>query len=88
VDGIATDNPMFQDQMSVLANRLAVAGLSTYEAHRQAYARFYMMVQDQARALAYVDTFWLLALVAAIMFGLSFALKKNDPRAAGHVAAE
>jgi len=54
---------------------------------RQVYARFYMMVQEQAQNLAYVDTFWLLALIAAIMFGLSFALKKNDPRGAGTVVA-
>jgi DHA2 family multidrug resistance protein len=88
VDRIATDNPMFQEQVGALADRLAAAGLGTYEAQRQAYARFYTMVQDQAQALAYVDTFWLLALIAAVMFCLSFALKKNDPRAAGHVAAD
>jgi DHA2 family multidrug resistance protein len=87
VDGIAPDNPMFQQQLGDLASRLAEAGLGAYEAQRQAYARFYRMVQDQAQTLAYVDTFWLLALGAAVMFFLSFALKKNDPRAAGQVAA-
>ena len=79
---------MFQDQVHGLANRLADAGLGTYEAQRQAYARFYRIVQDQAQSLAYVDTFWLLALAAAVMFFLSFALKKNDPRATSHVAVE
>jgi MFS transporter, DHA2 family, multidrug resistance protein len=88
VDGIAPDNPIFQEQLRALASRLTEAGLGTYEADRQAYARFYTMVQDQAQTLAYVDTFWLLALAAAVMFCLSFALKKNDPRAAGTVAAE
>jgi hypothetical protein len=41
----------------------------------------------QAQTLAYVDTFWLLALGAAVMFGLSFVLRKNDPRAGSQVAA-
>ncbi len=31
------------------------------------------------QALAYVDTFWLLGLGAAVMFGLSFVVTKNDP---------
>jgi len=44
-------------------------------------------VQNQAQTLAYIDVFWILAALAAVMFGLSFVLKKNDPRATGHVAA-
>ena len=35
--------------------------------------------QQQAVTLAYIDTFWVLGVVAAIMFGLSFLLKKNEP---------
>ena len=60
------------------------AGLGTWEAQRQAYARFYGMVQAQAQA--YIDTFWLLAAGAALMFGLAFTLQRNDPRATGAVS--
>jgi len=62
------------------------AGLGTWEAQRQAYARFYGMVQGQAQALAYIDTFWLLAAGAALMFALAFTLQRNDPRATGAVS--
>ncbi len=53
----------------------------------QAYARLYRAVQGQAGALAYIDTFWVLAVGSAIMFFLSFLLKKNDPAGGGEVAA-
>jgi hypothetical protein len=52
-----------------------------------AYARIYQSVQAQASADAYIDTFMVLAVGSAIMFFLSFALKKNDPTG-GHVMAE
>jgi len=67
-------------------HRLAAAGLGTWEAQQQAYTRFYELVQGQAQTLAYIDTFWLLAVGAALMFGLSFALDRSDPRASGTVS--
>jgi len=39
----------------------------------------YQTVNVQASTLAYIDTFWVLAIGAAIMFLVSFALKKNEP---------
>jgi len=60
--------------------------LGTWEAQRQAYARFYAMVLSQAQALAYIDAFWWLTLGAALMFGLAFVLKRNDPRESGTVS--
>ena len=44
----------------------------------------------QATTLAYIDTYLVLAIGAAIMFVLSFALRKNEPgggRVAMRVAA-
>jgi DHA2 family multidrug resistance protein len=81
VPRIAADNPTFQAQLQALAARLADAGLGAYEGQRQALARIYQMVQSQAAVLAYVDTFWLLGFGATVMVALSFALRKNDPRA-------
>ena len=69
-----------------MVHRLAAAGLGTWEAQRQAYARFYAMVQAQAQTLAYIDVFWLLAVGATVMFALSFVLQRNDPRAGGTVS--
>ncbi|MDP9145140.1 MAG: DHA2 family efflux MFS transporter permease subunit, partial [Actinomycetota bacterium] len=72
VSRMATDNPVFQAQVGALTKQLVDGGLGTYQAKRQAYARLYLMVRNQASTLAYVDTFWFLALCAAVMFGLSF----------------
>jgi hypothetical protein len=40
----------------------------------------------QATTLAYIDTYWVLAVGGAIMFLLSFALRKNAPGGGGEVA--
>jgi DHA2 family multidrug resistance protein len=79
------DNPNFQNSANGLARQLANSGLGAHEAHAQAYARIYQGLQAQAASLAYIDTFMVLAVGAAIMFCLTFALKKNDPGGGGAV---
>jgi len=85
---IREGNSTLQNTVNGLAKHLANAGLGAYEAQRQAYARIYQVVQVQAASLAYVDTFMVLAVGAAVMFFLAFILKKNDPHGGGHVAVE
>ncbi len=70
----------FQAAVNGLGQQLAHAGLSPHDAHIQALARIYAALQAQAAALAYIDTYWVLGIAAAVMFLLSFVLKKNDPR--------
>ena len=62
-----------------LAARLVASGLDAERAAKQAYALIYRTVIAQASTLAYIDTFRVLAIGAAIMFVVSFALKKNQP---------
>jgi hypothetical protein len=57
-----------------------------HEAQRQALGRVYGMVQGQATALSYIDVYWLLSVIAAAMFLLSFALRKNEIGAHSDVA--
>jgi DHA2 family multidrug resistance protein len=78
-------SPAFQNAAKALAQHLAHAGVSLHEAQLQAYARLYRAIQGQASTLAYIDTYWVLAVAAAIMFFLSFVLKKNVPGAGGDV---
>jgi MFS transporter, DHA2 family, multidrug resistance protein len=80
-------NPQFQGAVGSLSQRLAQSGLDRHGAQMSAYARIYHSLQSQASADAYIDTFMVLAIGSAIMFFLSFALKKNDP-SGGHVVAE
>ncbi len=79
--------PTFTQAVQALASHLAVSGLDASRAASQAYARFYQALIGQATALAYIDTFWVLAVGAGIMFLLSFGLRKNAPGAGGEVAA-
>jgi DHA2 family multidrug resistance protein len=80
-------NQTFHGLISGLAQRLTDSGMSPPDAQVRAYATIYQSVQGQAATLAYIDTFWVLAVGAAIMFVLSFLLKKNDPRAGGEAMA-
>jgi DHA2 family multidrug resistance protein len=74
-------NPAFQSSAASLAATLAHSGVNA--AQLQAYSRLYRSMRDQASALSYIDTFWVLAIVAGVMFLLSFLLKSNNPRGAG-----
>jgi len=78
--------PTFTQAVKALAARLAVSGLDVSRASSQAYGRIYGALIGQATTLAYIDTFWVLAVGAGIMFLLSFALRKNEPGGGGEVA--
>jgi len=88
VQNAAVDNPNFLNSANGLAQRLAASGVGKHEAPLQAYARIYQSLQAQAASLAYIDTFMVLAVGAAIMFCLAFVLKKNDPGGSGARMAE
>jgi DHA2 family multidrug resistance protein len=78
--------PGLTQAAGALAARLAHAGLEATSATRHAYALLYRSLVGQATTLAYIDTFWVLAAGAGIMFLLSFGLQKNDPGGGGPVA--
>ena len=80
-------DPNFRNALSRLAAQLVHSGTSVADAQRKAQAMLYQNLQAQAQTLAYIDTFKVLAVGAAVMFVLTFLLKKNDPRAAGAEAA-
>jgi DHA2 family multidrug resistance protein len=88
VEKARVDNPNFANTAQGLARHFANAGLGRHEALATAYARIYQTLQSQAASLAYIDTFMVLSVGAAIMFFLSFLLKKNDPRGGGVRVAE
>jgi DHA2 family multidrug resistance protein len=81
------DTPAFRSALHALSSEIAHSGLRATDAHNQAIARFYGLVNQQARALSYMDTFWILGALCTLMFVLAFFLKRNDPGASGSVAA-
>jgi DHA2 family multidrug resistance protein len=87
VERARVDNPNFANTVQGMTQHFVNSGLGRHEALATAYARIYQSVQAQAGTLAYIDTFKVLCVAAAIMFFLSFFLKKNDPGGGGmHVA--
>jgi MFS transporter, DHA2 family, multidrug resistance protein len=79
--------PVFTQGVAALASRLYVAGFDAELAGRKAYSLVYESLVGQASTLAYIDTYAILGMAAAIMFVLSFALRRNQP-GAGRVSME
>jgi DHA2 family multidrug resistance protein len=78
---VTAGRPTITGAAAALAARLVASGVDADRAAKQAYALLYQTVIAQSNTLAYIDTFRVLAIGAAIMFVVSFALKKNDPGA-------
>jgi DHA2 family multidrug resistance protein len=76
---VTAGRPSFAGATAALAARLVASGMDAERAARQAYGLVYRTVIVQASTLAYIDTYRILAIGAAIMFVVSFALKKNQP---------
>jgi MFS transporter, DHA2 family, multidrug resistance protein len=88
IDNLSPGDSTFAGTVTGLTNAFTGAGYSFDDAQIRAQADLYRLAQQQAAALAYIDTFWILSLAAAIMFGLSFMLKKNEPgQGAAHAEA-
>jgi len=75
-------NPGFRAAIDGLAQQLAHGGMNWVDANKHAMARFYADLRAQSASLAYVDTYFVLAAAAGLMFLLSFTLRRNNPRAA------
>jgi MFS transporter, DHA2 family, multidrug resistance protein len=71
--------PAFNQAAAGLAARLAASGVQAELAAKKASALLYQSLVGQATTLAYLDTFGILAVGSAVMFVLSFALRKNQP---------
>ena len=80
-------NPNFQDSINSIAQQLMHSRMNFADAQRHALARFYAGLRAQASTLSYVDTYFVIAVAAGLMFLLSFTLQKNNPRAAAKVPA-
>ncbi len=79
VANVAPGQPTFAQAVAALAAHLTASGMNAERAMTQAYALIYRTLIAQASTLAYIDTFFILAAGAGIMFLLSFTLRKNDP---------
>ena len=69
----------FSQAAAGITAHVATSGANATLAVKTAYAIIYRTVIIQATTLAYVDTFLILSVMAAIMFFASFLLRRNDP---------
>jgi MFS transporter, DHA2 family, multidrug resistance protein len=76
---VRSGRPSVAGAVAALTAHLVASGVDAARAAKQAYGLVYRTVIAQASTLAYIDTFRVLAVAAAIMFVVSFALKKNEP---------
>ena len=79
IDGLSPAATTLQGTLAGLAHHLTASGIDAVDAGTKAYALVYQTLIAQATLLAYVDVFFVLAVVAGVMFLVSFALRKNDP---------
>jgi len=87
IDNVKPDSATFLNTVNALTDKFTQSGFSLPDAQMRAHAVLYQSAQNQAAALAYIDTFWILAVTAAIMFAASFLLRKNQPGKAAAGAA-
>ena len=66
-------------RLSATTQAIAHAGYSTSVASQKALASLAHALDVQANTLAYIDTIWLMAILAAAMVPLTFLMKKQDP---------
>ncbi len=78
VGNITRGQRSFDNTAAALANRAFASGVGSNTAIGKSYALIYRSVIGQATTLAYLDTFLVLAGISAVMFVLSFTLKKNE----------
>jgi len=73
----------FRDSIASLAQKL---GPGPPDSTQRAYAQMYGMLQQQAAALAYIDTIWIFAGVCAVMVPFAFLMKKSHSGASAPAA--
>jgi DHA2 family multidrug resistance protein len=76
--GATSYSPHMQAAIHNLAGQLGPAGLSTPDAIHQAYGRIYTGLVAQAQTLAFIDTFWVMAIGTLCLIPLVFFLARPE----------
>jgi MFS transporter, DHA2 family, multidrug resistance protein len=76
---------LYQNFIQSTTKTLESAGYSHADAQLRAMARFSNMMASQGSVLSYIDIYMVLSVTGAVLFVLSFFLKRNEPGAGGDV---
>jgi DHA2 family multidrug resistance protein len=80
VSHVTETNPIYQRMLEGATSMLVHQGANAVEAAAKAKALIYGLVRQQASMLAFIDNFWVLAVVFLAMIPLVFLMKKTSPR--------
>lgn len=73
-------DPAFQEAVRNVQYGLMTHGSNAWQAAQQTPALLYGQLQRQSAMLAFIDVFWILAVIFLAMIPLMFLLRKNHPR--------
>jgi len=74
---VTAGNPAYRNMLGAIAGNFGgPGGMSPIDAASHATAYIYQSLQAQARALAYVDTIWVLVIITACLIPLPYLMKK------------
>jgi DHA2 family multidrug resistance protein len=76
VESVIPSSVQYQDTLQHMTNYFTAAGSSLAQAQQQAIQWIGQQVQTQASFLAYMDAFWVLALISLAAVPLALALRK------------
>ncbi len=74
-----SSNPQFMSFLNGSAASMAHSGSGPVLALQQAYRQMMGLIEQQAALLAYVNAFWMVAIIVACLVPLPFFLKKPKP---------
>jgi MFS transporter, DHA2 family, multidrug resistance protein len=84
VESVIPSSAQFQDTLQQVTSYFLGHGSSLLQAQQQAIQWIGQQVQTQASFLAYMDTFWVLALISLAAVPLALALRKVKLGGVGH----
>ena len=87
VENVIPSGVQYQNTLHGVTNYFVDQGSSLVEAQRQAIAWIGQQVQTLAALLAYMDTFWVLVLIALAAVPLMLTMRKVSLGAAASVAS-
>lgn len=87
VEGVVPSDPAYQETMQRVVRTFMQQGASAADAQAQATGWIGSQVAMQASYLAYIDVFWVLALISAAAVPLALILRNVDRNKGGAAAA-
>jgi DHA2 family multidrug resistance protein len=78
VSHITSTNALSREMVAGIADYIARSGFDRVTAMHKAYALMYVMVQQQAALLSYVDAFHIMGILFLVITPLIFLMKRSD----------